>query len=167
MKKFIISFTVLAALATGVMLLTPLGKVFIDMGYFAKATIDYGRKETAAEKQIAGFSDADYAELVAKVAKLTSAYTPSNDMAADRHEAHECLPIPDSLAYLNPQRVWISAGYAQIELLHMMDADTTLFVERNAEGRWSISGHFGDYMNKTRVLWQEPVLSQSPLTAPQ
>ena len=166
MKKPVVWIIVVGAFIAGIMVFTPVGEVCIGMGYFVCAMVDYGRQSTAAEKRVADFSDADYVALVNKVERLMSEYHPSGDPAADRVAAYNGMPVPDSLAYLRPQRVWISADSAQIELLHMMDSDTTLYVERSKEGKWSVSGHFGDYMNKTRTLWKEPEPNERPDGSP-
>jgi hypothetical protein len=157
MKKRTTWIVSLLLLVLAIGFLTPLGEMCVGTAHFIFLCVDYGRKERAAEKQIAGFSEKDNVALVNAVALLTSQYEPpENTEAALEMEPHKGARIPDSLVYLKPQRVWITRDSVRIELLHMMDADTTLFVKRGEDSLWTITGHFGDYMNKERFLWKEP-----------
>jgi hypothetical protein len=143
------------AVVAGVVIAIFLGRVCIGIGYFSYAVVDYSHKEAALEKRVAAFTEADYVALVEAVEQLTSTRQLPKDSNAAPQDEDNGTTIPASLAYLQPQRVWISEDTAQIELLHMMDADTTIYVVRGEDGIWSVSGHFGDYMNKPRVLWTQ------------
>lgn len=153
MKKRTLAILGVFAVACAVFAFTPPGKALIEIAMFAASTDRYFRDAAEAEKQIMAMSADEFRDLAKRVEILLKDFVPVPEQtdAIDR----DGIPIPESLAYLKPQRVWISASGATIELLHMMDSDTTLFVERGKDGSWSVSGHFGDYMNPRRLLWAE------------
>lgn len=149
------TLVVLGALvvACAIFAFTPPGKALIEIALFAASADRYFRDEAQTEKKIMAMSADEFRDLAKRVETLLkdSAHVPEKTDTIDR----DGIPIPESLAYLKPQRIWISEDGATVELLHMMDSDTTLFVERSKDGSWSVSGHFGDYMNPRRLLWAE------------
>lgn len=153
MKKRTLVILGVLAVACAIFAFTPPGKTLIEIAMFAASADRYFRDEAQAEKKIMAMSADEFRELAKKVETLLkdSVHVPEQTDTIERNG----IPIPQSLAYLQPQRVWVSESGATIELLHMMDSDTTLFVERSKEGRWSVSGHFGDYTNPRRLLWSD------------